>query len=343
MIACYRLARGRVGWILGMFLLLLGKSAAAEPDAREKAAAEGLFQQATLFMDQGKHAEACAKFEGSQELDPALGTVLRLADCYDRIGRTASAWALFQEAAASARASNQLERERIATQRASDLAARLSRIEFFVPVSARVEGLSIRLNGALIPSASWDARIPVDPGIQSILATAPNHRSWSTRLEVPAGPVTKKLELPGLSPTPRAAPESPSQSNLREAPLEKPSGGRTAQTIGYLTGGLGALGVIAGGLLGYRAYALNDDSLGQCRSNDPNTCTVRGKSLRDDAQSAALASTIVVAGGAALLATGASLVLLTPRTEDKKKTSLRLRIRSAVLKRGARFSLQGEF
>src|SRR6185436_9458711 len=78
---------------LSGILTLAATPASAETHAAaESAAAEALFQQAAALMQDGKYREACEKFEGSQELEPALGTQLRLADCYDRAGRTASAW-----------------------------------------------------------------------------------------------------------------------------------------------------------------------------------------------------------------------------------------------------------
>jgi hypothetical protein len=71
----------------------------AEPSAQDKAAAEVLFRSGTQLMDRRQFLEACEKFDASDRLDPALGTRLWLADCYDRAGKTASAWALFVEVA----------------------------------------------------------------------------------------------------------------------------------------------------------------------------------------------------------------------------------------------------
>jgi len=51
-----------------------------------------LFQKGVELMAIGKSAEACEKFDSSHQLDPALGTMLRLADCYERTGKTASAY-----------------------------------------------------------------------------------------------------------------------------------------------------------------------------------------------------------------------------------------------------------
>src|SRR6266536_1966365 len=138
-------------------ILCAGTRAQADPTNNERAAAEALFQQATTLMGEKQYARACEKFEGSQQLDPALGTMLRLADCYDRVGKTASAWALFREAVSLARTRNESDRQRIATDRAADLEKRLSKIELRVDPKNAQAGLEIRLNGGAVPHASWDA------------------------------------------------------------------------------------------------------------------------------------------------------------------------------------------
>ena len=184
-------------WLLAAsFTLTVSGSALAEPSPGEKAAAEALFQKGVEFMAVGKTAEACEKFDGSNQLDPALGTMLRLADCYERAGKTASAWALFQQAAATASAQGQSERNKIAAERASSLEQRLSRLQLAVDTRSGKEGLQLRLNGKPIPSGTWDAALPVDPGQQTIEASAPGHITWKTSIEVAAGPGTTNLEVP---------------------------------------------------------------------------------------------------------------------------------------------------
>lgn len=324
--------------------LLAPATALANPSPREKAAAEALFQQGAALMAQENFAEACVKFEGSQELDPALGTMLRLADCYDRVGRTASAWALFQEAVAKAGASNQSEREQIATQRAKDLEARLTRVTLNVPSAARVPGLQLRLNGAVIPEASWNAPLPVDPGLQKVEASAPNHQTWSSNIEAPVGPNERAVEVPVLEalreePRSEVAPAAPVAAAL---PIAPPQSGSALRTVGYVTAGVGLAGLAVGGILGYRAYDLNDQSLSQCRASDPNACTPRGKSLRDDARSFATTSTIVAAAGGVLLAAGVTLVIAAPSSE-RPVANRELRLRTTALAQGGRVTLEGSF
>ena len=61
--------------------------------------AEVLFDQGRKLMGQQRYEEAAHKLEQSESLDPGVGTLLNLADCYVHLGRTASAWATYRSAA----------------------------------------------------------------------------------------------------------------------------------------------------------------------------------------------------------------------------------------------------
>src|SRR5262245_20486444 len=79
---------------LALFTALLAEaSGAAPPEVR--AAAEQLYQDAYNLARAGRHAEACPMLEESDRLDPANGTKLELAQCYERTRRPASAWVLY--------------------------------------------------------------------------------------------------------------------------------------------------------------------------------------------------------------------------------------------------------
>src|SRR5579863_8518518 len=82
--------------VLGL-LFALERPAAAQGGGA--ATATTLFQEGREAAKKGDYATACAKMEESFRLDPAVGTLLNLADCQEHMGHPASAWQRFREAA----------------------------------------------------------------------------------------------------------------------------------------------------------------------------------------------------------------------------------------------------
>ncbi len=66
---------------------------AGTAQAGDKALAESLFESGRQLMDEGKFAEACDKFQSSNDEDPSPGALINLAGCQEKLGKTASAWA----------------------------------------------------------------------------------------------------------------------------------------------------------------------------------------------------------------------------------------------------------
>ncbi len=76
-------------------------------------------------MASGAYGDACARFSESERLDPAAGTLLNLADCYERNGQLASAWLTFREATTAAELSDRAAWSEQASARARLLEPRL--------------------------------------------------------------------------------------------------------------------------------------------------------------------------------------------------------------------------
>jgi hypothetical protein len=323
--------------------LLVSGGAHGEPGATEKATAEALFQQGTELMNEKQYAAACEKFAGSQQLDPALGTQLRIADCNDKIGKSASAWAMFKEASSMARSRNEPERQRIADERAADLEKRLSKLEIKIDTKNVPVGFDLRLNNVSIPRATWDTPIPVDPGRQKLEASAPGRVTWTGSVEVPDGPVMRSIDIPTLAVKTEPSPTSSSLSTSAGASTRDTvsSPGGTQRAIGFVTAGLGVVGLGVGGFFGYQAYSQNQDSLAQCRVDDANACTPDGKAMRDDARSTAMASTIALAAGGALTL-GGLVLILTARSEPRHAGS-ELRVTTGLVGRGPGIQLEGKW
>jgi len=305
------------------FTLTFAGVVQAEPTATQKATAETLFQRGVSLAESGRVADACTQFDASLQIDPALGTLFRLADCYDRIGRTASAWALFSEAQARSRAAEQGARERMAAERVANLELRLSKLSFSVAKDA-LPGLELRMNDVVVPSASWGLELPVDPGPQRLRLSAPGHRAWLETVVVEKGPSTRKLALPALTPEPEQAAAQPSPAAARPAPTKAADSDRYPAWLGYAVGGVGLASAGVAGVMGYRAYDLNQQSLDECSRANANACTRQGDALRDDARRAGVLSTVFAVAGGALLAGGVTLTLFQSTRHEPRTGSLQL-------------------
>ncbi|HEY3816105.1 MAG TPA: hypothetical protein VGL81_02985 [Polyangiaceae bacterium] len=152
-------------------------------DAR--ALAETLFFTARGLMEAGRYAEACGKLSESYRLDAAPGTLLNLAVCNEKIGKTASAWGEFRDSLAEARRGNRPDREKLATEHIAALEPELSYLTISVPPLVRVlRGIEIQRNGVPLQSAAWDTDLPVDPGDVEVTERAPLYKPKTLHVTV---------------------------------------------------------------------------------------------------------------------------------------------------------------
>lgn len=289
-----------------LFLLLLLSSLAAhaEPVAEDRrTAAETLFVEGRRLMAEGKSEEACLKFAESQRLEPGIGTLLNLARCYARTGRTASAWAAYRDAAGQARATGQAERETAARTEADRLEPTLSRVAVTLTAPAARQKLSVSLDGVPWSSALVGVSTPVDPGAHTIVATGPGLIPGTTRFAVAAGR-TLEVELPALRPAP--PPRTTAQN--KDEPW------RWTHTTAVSVAAVGVAAVVTGAVWGLDARSTYDRSRPYCNARDE--CGPRGLSYREDAFDRARMSTIAFSAGAAALVS-AAVLWFTRRAPDR--------------------------
>lgn len=279
--------------MLGLALLSMSASS-ARAQTSDPAAAEALFDEGRRLAKEERFTEACAKFEASQRLDPGVGTLLNLGDCFERVGRTASAWARFREAASLAVASSQREREQAARLRAQALEPRLMRLAIRPEVEHA--GLRIARDGVVLEPDAWGTAVPVDPGRHAITASAPGKKAWREELEVEPTPegTTRVLVVPAL--------ESESVS--------EPSTWSAQRTVSVVTFGVGVAVLAAGTVIALDAKSSYDDARSRC------TATGCSDPVRDQAMSAqdrADIATGLFIGGAVAVVAGVVLFVLAPR------------------------------
>ena len=189
---------------IALVVLSLPSRVLAQTSAEKAASAQALFDEGLRLMNAGQPASACPKFAASQKLDPGMGTKFRLAECYEKIDKTASAWALFIEIGDEARGAKRLDREKIARKRAEDLAPKLARMTVVVaPDVAKLAGLEVRRDGTVLEKAVWDAPMPIDPGEHFLTATAPGKTAWESKPVVAQAAKTVEVTIPRLEDAPK--------------------------------------------------------------------------------------------------------------------------------------------
>ena len=217
-------------------ILLVASTARAQtPEA------EALFREGKRLLKEGEIEKACDKLEASERLEPENGTELNLADCWERIGRTASAWTMFLKAAASAKRD---DRAAEAKRRAAALEDKLVHLTIEVPDDAVLDDLEILRNDQVVDRALWNQPVPVDPAKYEIVARAPQHESWSATIKVKSK--DKSITVPVLE---RARKTKPKQALVEGAP-----NAHRSLVLGLAIGGGSAI-VIATG------FALHSKSL----------------------------------------------------------------------------------
>lgn len=240
-------------WAIVLCLVFDAGRAEAQ-QAEDQAAARSLFDDARKLAKAGQYADACPKFEEAARLYSSAGILLNLGDCYEKIGRTASAWTEFGESAAAADRANRRDQAKEARRRQTALEPKLARITIVVP--HEIAGLVITRDQTDLTEAAWGSAIPVDLGAHAIRAHAPGREAWETKVDVSSPGQTVSVEVPELKATPVAeAPPAPATGSpsagdgmLPATPLveeEKPH----SRVAGFVLAGAGAAIGIGGGIL----------------------------------------------------------------------------------------------
>jgi len=268
--------------LLGVYLLASTSVARADSDDRS-AYSDYLFQEGIALMKNNDCAAAVPKFLSSYRLDPAAASLVNVATCYSKSGRTGSAFRTYQKAATLADA------EHDAALKAQVLAA-LAALEPILTklrlvTTSKAPQLSLTLNGEPI-SSEGGAPIPLDPGENVIEAFAPGHESWQRTVSAREPGMLLVVDVPELARV-KAADD---HAHWRATAI--------------IVGGVGVAGLATGLAFGLSAKSAYDDSKSQC---DASYCNAHGHDQRETALDRATVSTVAVGLGALATAAGVAL------------------------------------
>jgi hypothetical protein len=308
------------------FALMMGVvCAAGVASAQVRPEAEKLFRDGKALMKAGKTGEACEAFEASEKAEHNVATLLSLADCREKNGQYASAWALFLQADSGTRTdASKAALNTTAKSRATALEPRLSYLTINVPDESRVTDLVVSRDGVPIDRAEWNRSIPLDGGPHEISGKAPGHESWSTKVTIAAERDKQSVEVPKFKELPKlvAPPDPQLQLAVRAAvaaaspPAPSSFTPRRKLALGLAAGGV----LLAGAGVGFAidARSLRNEAIATC---PPQSCGVEDAALanatNDRARGRAFIANIGFAAGGAAVVAGTVLWLVSgPRTAE---------------------------
>lgn len=279
---------------LFVVVLLASSTAAADVDI---AKADKLFAEGLALRDSNLE-QSCAKFEESLSYNPqAIGTLLNVALCDEKLGRIASAVAKFSEARDRAKEQQLAEHLEAAEEHIAALTPELPylTIRFGTPPIADTK---ILIDDHVVPMAKIE-RFAVDPGERVIVVSAPGRLPFQTKIMI-AKREEKQVEVPELA---------------RSVTVKS-----SRRTIGIITTASGAAAIATGVVIGIVAKGRYDDALKLCdTTREPAHCPPESQTKTENARTLGNVGTVVGAVGVVAAGVGLYLWLGAPRSSEARE------------------------
>ena len=314
---------------LALLVLAAPLAAATPASAQDVAAAEALFNRGLKDMKAGRYDAGCKAIAQSQSLDPRPGTLFTLATCEEQWGHVATAVTLYGDYLAlhdrlpADRKAAQGERPTVARDHRAKLAQDVPELTLVLPPDAPPTTI-VKRDGQVMAAAALGLGLPLDPGEHTVVTQVPGGPEWQQTITVGRGEKKRVIVEVKAATSVTSTPSTPE----RDA---GPSGRRVAV---YVTGGVGALGLVLGGVMGGLALGKKGVVGQNCgaavnRPADPGACNATGLDAATSGKAFGLASTVGLTLGAAGVGTALALFLTEPRSAKQATTGARGRWLSA--------------
>lgn len=297
----------------GLCLALLAPLAASA-QTQDAAAATTLFQRAREAAKAGDYATAVQKLEESYRLDPAVGTLLNLADAHEHLGHLATATRMWKRALEALPPSD--DRRPVVSKRVASLTPRVPRISISLAAGAPV-GASVARDGAALDAGALGVEAHVDPGEHLIVVTAPGREERRYPITLAEGALERLVVDVG----PPLA-EVPAQSGSS-------SRGSKLRIAGYAVGGAGVLAAgvaIATGVMLPSRKETVDAHCGAAVGLPASQCDKTGYDAAQSGKGLSSVNTIAWAAAAGAVAAGVTLIIVGSVNREKPAASLDLRL-----------------
>ncbi|HEY1957912.1 MAG TPA: hypothetical protein VGH28_19965 [Polyangiaceae bacterium] len=298
-------------------------------------AAKTLFDQGQKQMEEKNYAAACASFKASNEQVARIGTLLNLADCYEKAGKLASAWGAYFDAINLGRRQGRPEYEEFAQKKKDELEPKLLKLTIDVPLDVRVDGITVRRDNVVVEPAAWGVPIAVDPGNHSVDVIAPHKLPEHKEIQVDEDHKMAELKVDKLLDAPVV--KQTEQTQVVEKVVQVPSMWTPLRIGGIVLGGVGVASVVVGSILGLVANSTYQSALKNECGGDPNACNVAGVSDGATAHSLAGVATGLFVGGLIAVAGGVTLFVIGAPHQHPEAAAMRFRVQPMIGGAGATF------
>jgi hypothetical protein len=276
--------------------------------------AEGLFQEGRAALAREEFGLAASYFDRSYQLDPALGTLLNLAFCEEKLGKLTAALAHLRKAREKAPSTDR--RLPLVDQRIAELETRVPRLTIR-PSQPIGDGVTLYLDQRPLAPSELGTAIGIDPGPHVLNCAGLHQESCANVLSVSEGEeavlivtVTTPPPPAPVAPVPEINPAPPSR-----APTSVPSAAPRFpdRKAAYIVGGIGVATVVVGLVAGGGAIRQKNNVDAHC---DDRGCDSEGLNAATIGSTLATVSTITTVLGVTTLGVSTYLFLTAPTTTN---------------------------
>jgi hypothetical protein len=309
----------------------LGSGKGGGLDDQTRAAARAIGEEGLTLYDQGKYVDALDRFERADDLIKAPTLGLMAARSLEKLGRLVEASDRYQQVAGmkvDAGATEAFKQaQAAATKEREALVPRIPTVEVSVTGPGAEQVSALLLDGGRLPpdktgsARPISAKIPVDPGDHRLEAKAPTGSEAFERFSVSEGATervvltlsgspNKLLAPPGKGAAEPGSGQAAAGSSSSPPPERK---GKTQQTIGWVSLGVGAAGVAVGVITGSIAAGKHAGFTDPPCDDNLKTCPPEFQDDIDSYNTLRPVSSVGFIVGGVGLGVGAVLLLTLPR------------------------------
>ncbi|HLK36498.1 MAG TPA: hypothetical protein VKU41_07065 [Polyangiaceae bacterium] len=287
-------SEGGLAVLLVVTALLTARSALAD----DPPLADRLFEAGRQAMAVEDYRTALARFEASYRAEPALGTLLNVAVCEEKLGAWTAALGHLAQGLQEADASDRRRPSVLA--RFDALSARVPHLTLRASVPL-APGVVVTLDATPVDAASLGSPRAVDPGTHVVRCQADGRVVCSHEITAAEGKSLEQWVEPDL-----AVPATPTAMTTTTA---TDAGRRTRATIRNWTGGVGVASLALGLAAGAEVLAAKGTMSRHC---DAGGCDPSGLSAAASGRTWSWVSTIATGVGLAGVGTCVTMAITLP-------------------------------